>query len=449
MNKLEYYYGKYKRAKLPKSKLFWLRCIYDLELYSKSPQARVTLRKIKLLEKELLNLKKNPLTKSEKEEIKGMANTQFGISQRYQDIDPVRSSFYKGRSVGMGKIARSYNPLKKFCCSRCGRCCPKSLLPHSKFTERFAWLRKHYRKYHPTIFKRWYKNPNGSFYGICPFCGAKISTGTGGMIVKCPRCGRKLPPRKFLKKKNPLIEGAVTGLGFGAGLFLGKSAVEGMIKGKNPNPLNKSIYRIDNDLSITTNLECISKLIGELPSGIFMADILLLGGGGKYGRTIRGMKGVRVYGYITIRTPYRKLKTRDIKISKRILADKFGNLDISAIKRNILKLKEELGVKNPRSKLRGGKMRNPGGYTICPHCGKKGWYRTGKAYPAFRCRYCGKTEKVLRSKKNPEGRPRRSGLRDPRAKCPYCGKSMVSRPKWSSRIDYWCPHCRKGFIYKE
>lgn len=52
----------------------------------------------------------NPLTQQEKSEIKNWANTQFIISRRY--ADPVRSSFYLGRSVAAGKLASQYNPLK-------------------------------------------------------------------------------------------------------------------------------------------------------------------------------------------------------------------------------------------------------------------------------------------------------------------------------------------------
>lgn len=51
----------------------------------------------------------NPLTQQEKSEIKNWANTQFIISRKY--ADPVRSSFYRGRSVAAGKLASQYNPL--------------------------------------------------------------------------------------------------------------------------------------------------------------------------------------------------------------------------------------------------------------------------------------------------------------------------------------------------
>ena len=53
--------------------------------------------------------KLNPLTKTEKAEIKDLANVQYAISKHY-DYDPIRSAFWKGRSVGMGKIAQKYNP---------------------------------------------------------------------------------------------------------------------------------------------------------------------------------------------------------------------------------------------------------------------------------------------------------------------------------------------------
>ena len=52
----------------------------------------------------------NPLTKQEKDSLKEWGNTQFSIARRYRDIDPVRSEFYRGRSVAAGKIACTYNP---------------------------------------------------------------------------------------------------------------------------------------------------------------------------------------------------------------------------------------------------------------------------------------------------------------------------------------------------
>jgi len=53
--------------------------------------------------------KKNPLTEREKAEIKHWANIQYGISTKYQDT-PLRSAFWRGRAVGMGKVAKAYNP---------------------------------------------------------------------------------------------------------------------------------------------------------------------------------------------------------------------------------------------------------------------------------------------------------------------------------------------------
>ncbi len=45
-------------------------------------------------------------------------------------------------------------PLKKFCCSICGKCAPKKYLAEGKSKERMQWLRSHRKKYHPTAFKR-------------------------------------------------------------------------------------------------------------------------------------------------------------------------------------------------------------------------------------------------------------------------------------------------------
>ena len=64
---------------------------------------------IRIVMTEYRHLLKNPLTKKEKDEIKGWANVQYAISQRYQD-DPARSAFWKGRAVGMGKVVKAYNP---------------------------------------------------------------------------------------------------------------------------------------------------------------------------------------------------------------------------------------------------------------------------------------------------------------------------------------------------
>ena len=51
----------------------------------------------------------NPLTAGEKKKIKDWANLQYAISRKHGD-KPVKSSFYRGRSVGAGKIAKQYNP---------------------------------------------------------------------------------------------------------------------------------------------------------------------------------------------------------------------------------------------------------------------------------------------------------------------------------------------------
>ena len=72
----------------------------------------------------------NPLTNDERQEIRNWANTQYAISYKYRDTDPKRAEFYYGRSVGMGKIAQVYNPLKSL-----GRISRKS-----------QTLQKHYRE---------------------------------------------------------------------------------------------------------------------------------------------------------------------------------------------------------------------------------------------------------------------------------------------------------------
>jgi len=57
---------------------------------------------------------RNPLTAQEKKQLKNWANTQYAISARFADEDPVKSSFYRGRSVAAGKVARQYNPKKVY-----------------------------------------------------------------------------------------------------------------------------------------------------------------------------------------------------------------------------------------------------------------------------------------------------------------------------------------------
>lgn len=45
-------------------------------------------------------------------------------------------------------------PLASFNCSICGAKAPKAYLQHGKFKERMRWLRGHYKRKHPTAFKR-------------------------------------------------------------------------------------------------------------------------------------------------------------------------------------------------------------------------------------------------------------------------------------------------------
>lgn len=71
----------------------------------------------------------NPLTAKEKREIVNLANTQFAISRKYSD-QPVRSSFWYGRSVGMGKIAKMFNPAQNpLMCPKCRETVAKVRVP--------------------------------------------------------------------------------------------------------------------------------------------------------------------------------------------------------------------------------------------------------------------------------------------------------------------------------
>ena len=62
----------------------------------------------------------NPLTKQEMENIRVMANQQYAIAMRYSNR-PTMSEFYRGRAVGMGKIAKQFNP-KEGVMARCPIC---------------------------------------------------------------------------------------------------------------------------------------------------------------------------------------------------------------------------------------------------------------------------------------------------------------------------------------
>ena len=238
----------------------------------------------------------NPLTVSEKKKIKDWANLQHLISRKYTGA---KSEFYRGRSVGAGKIARQYNPdlqviyskkmkpyldrheveikrvnniflagkmsltemnykhkllnkkldkiadrirkevlsqttnprrfdpilesldneeeeemigaeinpLKQFCCSICGKCAPRKLLPHGKFEERMDWLRKHYKSAHPQAFKSWYKNPgilravtNPIFetIGSAAITGVGLGAGFRAVDWATKKIGRKNPEYLYL-----------------------------------------------------------------------------------------------------------------------------------------------------------------------------------------------------------------------------------------------------------
>lgn len=46
------------------------------------------------------------------------------------------------------------SPLKSYGCAKCGKQAPTKLRADGKFEERFQWLRRHYKKNHPVLFKR-------------------------------------------------------------------------------------------------------------------------------------------------------------------------------------------------------------------------------------------------------------------------------------------------------
>lgn len=49
-------------------------------------------------------------------------------------------------------------PLSSFRCSVCGAKAPEEYLEHGQFSNRMKWLRKHYKKKHPRLFKQWANN---------------------------------------------------------------------------------------------------------------------------------------------------------------------------------------------------------------------------------------------------------------------------------------------------
>lgn len=44
-------------------------------------------------------------------------------------------------------------PLESYGCSKCGKQAPKKLREHGMFKERMDWLRGHYKKHHPVLFR--------------------------------------------------------------------------------------------------------------------------------------------------------------------------------------------------------------------------------------------------------------------------------------------------------
>jgi len=162
----------------------------------------------------------NPLTKTEKAQIKELANTQYNISKRYEyEHDPVKSSFYYGRSVRMGKVARAYNPIVAI-----------------KRPTEYKIVR--YGVYEPYYLKQ--KSPRTGKWEIA------FSHNDLGFIYSWLRSWG-IDPHKvkvqgvFPPTRNPLLEGAITGLGFGAGLAASGMAVKKMLGDKIMNPVGGSI----------------------------------------------------------------------------------------------------------------------------------------------------------------------------------------------------------------
>lgn len=46
-------------------------------------------------------------------------------------------------------------PLESYGCSICGKQAPKDLRRHGQYADRMKWLRKHYQRSHPTLFRKW------------------------------------------------------------------------------------------------------------------------------------------------------------------------------------------------------------------------------------------------------------------------------------------------------
>jgi len=177
--------------------------------------------------------RRNPLTKTEKEQIKKLANVQYDISRRYS-YDPVKSSFYHGRSVGMGKIAKVYNPQAIYH----GSCKKNDIFDDA--TEMAHAVAKSS------------KIDSSKFIA---YCGTKhIGKGYAYGFHKNllwsynPKSDTHYFYLTDSYVKNPLIEGAITGLGFGAGLAFSGLAVKRMLGGNVKNPRKLGPRHFDRQL---------------------------------------------------------------------------------------------------------------------------------------------------------------------------------------------------------
>ncbi len=93
-------------------------------------------------------------------------------------------------------------------------------------------------------------------------------------------------------------------------------------------------YHIDNNKSTSENMDGIRTLIGY-DTDCKITPIHILGGGGKYGREIKGIKGLSITHYTTFPTKYVngfKIKSKSLGVTRKVLADYNGDIDIDKIK---------------------------------------------------------------------------------------------------------------------
>ena len=158
---------------------------------------------------------KNPLTSSEKQDIKEWANTQYKIARRHKD-EPAKSEFYRGRSVGMGKVAQVYNPtvIKGKGVVYLGGPSEDEMFNFGKDWLVWSWRDKQ---------GHWFTNKTAA---------KKFMREVFGLSYKKPLEG--VGSYKITAERNPFLPTLITGLAFGTGATLAGAGLSKVLK--NPTP---------------------------------------------------------------------------------------------------------------------------------------------------------------------------------------------------------------------